>query len=99
MDETTLIPVRQVFTENQRTAINRYFKKYDLVFTKKKIKTNRCDMQKISKLCNCISLKSIDELLIKVESEFLKTNHIGTRETIKILKRMKKDIKVFLANK
>ena len=79
-NETTLVRVRCVFTEKQRTAINVYFKKYELKFTKKKFTVTRCDKKKISKSCNYISLKDIDILLRKIEAKYLKTQNISIKE-------------------
>ena len=94
--ETKLVRVRDVFTENQRTSINRFFKKYGLSFKKKKIDIKRCDMRKISKNCQYLCLKDIDFLIAKVETKYKETQNIATRDSISSLKKMKKDIELFV---
>ena len=95
-DKTKLVRIRDVFTENQRCSINKYFKKYKLKFTKKKFIIERCDMRKISKSCNYISLKDIEILLEKVESKYLETKNMNLKESVKTIKKMIVDIESFL---
>ena len=96
--ELILIRVRDVFDENQRTAVNRYFRKYKLGFSKKESVIKRCDNREISKSCNYVSLKDINVLLEKVEKKYSETKNFSVRESIKILESMKKDIESYLEN-
>ncbi|BAK73731.1 hypothetical protein [Arcobacter sp. L] len=96
MFETKLIPIRRVFTENQRTAVNRLFKKYRLNFTKKKLKIKRCDSLEIFKTCNCISLKDIDSLLQKIETKYAETKNMNIKESLNTVKKIKEDFCIFL---
>lgn len=96
MNETTLIPIRKVFTENQRTAINRLFKKYGLNFTKKNLKIKRCDSLEIVKTCNCISLKNINALLEKINKKYSETKNMNIKESLDTVKKIKDDFCIFL---
>ena len=90
------IPIREVFNEDQRTSIHRYFKKYKLNFKKKLLKIKRCDSLQVLKSRNCITLKDINILLKKAELEYEKTKNMSTKESTKTIQKMKKDIENFL---
>lgn len=96
MNETILIPIRKVFTENQRTSINRLFKKYGLKFTKKNLKIKRCDSLEIVKNCNCISLKDINALLEKIDRKYAETKNMNIKESLDTVKKIKDDFSMFL---
>ena len=92
MNETQLlIPIRKVFTHNQIVAVIRLFKKYGLNFTKKNLKIKRCDSVEVFKVCNCICLEDINSLLEKIESVYVKTKSMTTKESLNTVRKMRED--------
>lgn len=95
-ENTTYIRIRDVFSENERTLINKLFKKYGINFIKKRVIVERFDMRKVSKNCNYISIKEIDLLLKKLEINYIKTKWMCFKESIKTVNKIRKKIETYI---
>ena len=91
MTTPQLIPIRRVFTHSQIVTAIRLFKKYGLSFTKKNLKIKRCDSVEVFKICNCVCLEDINSLLEKIESVYVKTKSMTTKESLDTVRKMKED--------
>ena len=98
-NKTKLVRIRDVLTETQRCSISRLFRTYGLKLTKMMFTIKRCDMREVSKSCSYISLEDIDNLLEKLESKFSETKNFNTKESISLVKAIKKDVESFLNKK
>lgn len=96
LNQNIYIRIRDVFSENERTTINRLFKRYRINFIKKRVIIKRFDMRKVSKNCNHTSIKDINILLKKLEIDYQKTKWMCFKESIKTVNKIKKNIEIYI---
>ena len=96
--DTTLINIKDVFTQSQINKIKYLQKSYNLKFVQKEFEIKRFDHKVLKIPGDCISLLDINRLLEKTNKRFNETKNMNIKFSIKAVEEMKIEIENYLKN-